>query len=55
MVIVYDNFIKWQDDNGIIYISIYDFLLLKKHKIKPTSKIVGFNNINIKSTFTVRI
>lgn len=27
MVIVYDNFIKWQDDNGIIYISIYDFLL----------------------------
>ena len=27
MVIVYDSFIKWQDDNGIIYISIYDFLL----------------------------
>ena len=27
MVIVYDNFIKWQDDNGIIYMSIYDFLL----------------------------
>lgn len=27
IVIVYDNFIKWQDDNGIIYISIYDFLL----------------------------
>ena len=27
MVIVYDSFIKWQDDNGIIYMSIYDFLL----------------------------
>lgn len=27
MVIVYDSFIKWQDDNGLIYISIYDFLL----------------------------
>jgi len=27
MVIVYDSFIKWQDDNGIIYISIYEFLL----------------------------
>ena len=27
LVIVYDSFIKWQDDNGIIYISIYDFLL----------------------------
>lgn len=27
MIIVYDNFIKWQDDKGIIYISIYDFLL----------------------------
>ena len=27
MVIVYDSFIKWQDNNGIIYISIYDFLL----------------------------
>lgn len=27
IVIVYDSFIKWQDDNGIIYISIYDFLL----------------------------
>ena len=27
MVIVYDSFIKWQDENGIIYISIYDFLL----------------------------
>ena len=27
MVIVYDSFIKWQDDNGIIYISIYDFLI----------------------------
>ena len=27
MVIVYDSFIKWQDDNGIVYISIYDFLL----------------------------
>ncbi len=26
-VIVYDHFLKWQDDNGIIYISIYDFLL----------------------------
>lgn len=27
MVIVYDSFIKWQDQSGIIYISIYDFLL----------------------------
>lgn len=27
IVIVYDNFIKWQDDDGIIYLSIYDFLL----------------------------
>lgn len=27
IVIVYDSFIKWQDDNGIVYISIYDFLL----------------------------
>jgi len=27
MIIVYDSFIKWQDDNGIIYINIYDFLL----------------------------
>ena len=27
IVIVYDNFIKWQDDDGIIYMSIYDFLL----------------------------
>lgn len=27
MVIVYDSFIKWQDEDGIIYISIYDFLL----------------------------
>lgn len=27
MVIVYDDFIKWQDENGIIYISIYEFLL----------------------------
>ena len=27
IVIVYDHFIKWQDDNGIIYMSIYDFLL----------------------------
>ena len=27
LVIVYDSFIKWQDNNGIIYISIYDFLL----------------------------
>ena len=27
IVIVYDNFIEWQDDNGIIYMSIYDFLL----------------------------
>lgn len=26
-VIVYDHFLKWQDDNGIIYMSIYDFLL----------------------------
>lgn len=27
IVIVYDNFIKWQDNDGIIYMSIYDFLL----------------------------
>lgn len=27
IVIVYDHFKKWQDDNGIIYMSIYDFLL----------------------------
>ena len=27
IVIVYDHFIKWQDNNGIIYMSIYDFLL----------------------------
>lgn len=27
MVIVYDHFIKWKDEDGIIYISIYDFLL----------------------------
>lgn len=27
IVIVYDHFIKWQDDYGIIYMSIYDFLL----------------------------
>ena len=27
IVIVYDSFIKWQDQSGIIYISIYDFLL----------------------------
>ena len=27
MVIVYDSFIRWQDENGIVYISIYDFLL----------------------------
>ncbi len=27
-VIVYDHFLKWQDDNGIIYMSIYDFLLI---------------------------
>ena len=27
MVIVYDSYIKWQDENGIVYISIYDFLL----------------------------
>ena len=26
-VIVYDNFVRWQDDNGIIYMSIYEFLL----------------------------
>ena len=26
-VIVYDHFLKWQDDNGIIYMSIYDFIL----------------------------
>lgn len=27
IVVVYDHFIKWQDENGIIYMSIYDFLL----------------------------
>lgn len=27
IVVVYDHFIKWQDDIGIIYLSIYDFLL----------------------------
>lgn len=27
IVIVYDHFIKWQDDDGVIYMSIYDFLL----------------------------
>ena len=27
IVIVYDHFIKWQDDDGIIYMSLYDFLL----------------------------
>lgn len=27
IVIVYDHFIKWKDEDGIIYISIYDFLL----------------------------
>ncbi len=27
IVIVYDHFLKWQDDLGIIYMSIYDFLL----------------------------
>ena len=27
IVIVYDHFIKWQDDNVINYISIYEFLL----------------------------
>ena len=27
LVVVYDSFIKWQDDDGVIYISIYDFLL----------------------------
>lgn len=27
IIIAYDHFIKWQDDNGIIYMSIYDFLL----------------------------
>ena len=27
IVIVYDHFLKWQDDNGVIYMSIYDFLL----------------------------
>ena len=27
IVIVYDYFIKWQDDDGIIYMSLYDFLL----------------------------
>ena len=27
IVIVYDYFIKWQDEDGIIYMSLYDFLL----------------------------
>ena len=27
IVIVYDHFLKWQDEKGIIYLSIYDFLL----------------------------
>ncbi len=27
IIIVYDHFIKWQDEDGIIYMSIYDFLL----------------------------
>ena len=27
IVIVYDHFTKWKDEDGIIYISIYDFLL----------------------------
>lgn len=27
IIIVYDHFLKWQDEKGIIYISIYDFLL----------------------------
>ena len=27
IVIVYDHFIKWQDEYGIIYMSLYDFLL----------------------------
>ena len=27
IVVVYDHFIKWQDEDGIIYMSIYDFLL----------------------------
>ena len=27
IVIVYDHFIQWKDEDGIIYISIYDFLL----------------------------
>ena len=27
IIIVYNHFIKWKDDNGIIYMSIYDFLL----------------------------
>ena len=27
IVVVYDHFIKWQDEHGIIYMSIYDFLL----------------------------
>ena len=27
IVIVYDHFIKWQDEDGIIYMSLYDFLL----------------------------
>lgn len=27
IVIVYDHFIKWKDEDGIIYMSIYDFLL----------------------------
>ena len=27
LFLVCAHFIKWQDDNGIIYMSIYDFLL----------------------------
>ena len=27
IVIVYDHFIEWQDEDGIIYMSLYDFLL----------------------------
>ena len=33
IVILYDHFIKWQDDNGIIYMSIYD-LLLNENSLK---------------------
>ena len=39
IVVVYDHFIKWQDEHGIIYMSIYDFLLnensLKEAQLFP--------------------